>query len=370
MLQSRGFPSRSFAASLGAIGATVALTLATACSESPTGPHVATFLKGANGNPQIGVVVNSTGHTLTLFQLGDPTNTETVQLGASNTITPVGFSLQGTTALVPLGDAASTALIDLNTMTITRNFLFTGGNATGQAFVDDTTALVANETQNYVGRFTVAQASDTIADTVGVAASPSDIETANGNAYVTSAVLNADGNPTGLGVVTKLNAQTLAVLKTTQTGDSNSSAAAIGPDGHLYVVNTGDYTYESSVTVMDTATLAVIGIYHNFGIGAGAISIDPSGVAYISGFFSGTVIWNTSTHVFVKTSSAPLCVFVKGSCLGAFSAATDAAGDIYQTFFGSQTLAPYVYLFSHSSYALTDSIAVGEGPAQIRIATF
>jgi hypothetical protein len=342
-----------------------------ACGDAPpSGPKVASFLKGTNGNPQIGLVVNSTGRSLTMFQLGKPTNQEVVPLGASNAITPVGFSVQGTTAIVPLGDAASTAVVDLNGETITRYFLFGSGNASGQAFVDDTTVLVANASRNYVGRFTLGQSASQATDSVTVASAPSDIEAANGNAYVISAVINSNFSPTGFGIVTKLNGQTLAVLATQATTDSNSSAAAVGPDGRLYVLNTGDYTYQSSVTVMDTATLAVINTYRGFGIGAGAITIDKNGLAYVSSFYSGTVIWNTVTQAFVRSSSNPLCVTVSSTCLGAFGAATDAAGDVYQTFFGTQTQAPVVYVYTQGSYAQTSSISVGQGPTQIRIATF
>jgi hypothetical protein len=350
--------------------AAVVFLAACGSDSTPSGPKVSSFLKGSNGNPQIGLVVNSTGQALTLFQLGDKTKTETVPFGGSSSITPVGFGLRGTTAIVPLGDAASTAVVNLNTATVSRFMLFPAGNATGQAFVDDSTVIVANETQNYIGRFTLTQSSDAITDTVTVPASPSDIETANGNAYVVSATLDVNGLPTGFGMVTKLNGRTLAVLGSATMPDSNSSAAAFGPDGRLYVVNTGDFTYESSLTVVDTATMSVLNTYHGFGIGAGAIAIDASGLAYISSFFSGTVVWNTTTQAFVRPASNALCVVANSQCLGAFGAASDAAGDVYQTFFGSQTQAPYVYVFTHGTYAVSDSISVGVGPAQIRIATF
>jgi hypothetical protein len=342
-----------------------------ACSsdKSPAGPKVSSFLQGANGNPQIGVVVNSTGGALTLFQLGAPHGAqETVAFGASALVTPVGFSLQGTTAVVPLGNTGSTAIVDLNALKVTRYMLFAGGNATGQAFVDDSTVIVGNETLNYVGRFTTTQTSDTVGQTAAVAPAPSDIEAANGNAYVISANLDANSNPLGNGIVTKVNGKTLAVLDTGITGGTNSSAAAVGPDGRLYVVNTGDYTTQSTVTVMDTATLAVLNTYPNFGIGAGAITIDANGLAYVSSFYSGTVIWNTTTQSFVGSG---LCVMAGGSCVGAFSAATDAAGDVYQVFFGSPpSTAGTVYVYTHGTYAVSDSINVGQGPTLIRIATF
>ena len=142
------------------------LTITAACSSDKTnGPVVSTFLKGTSSNHQIGVVVNSTGHALTLFQLGDPTNTKQIALGASNAVTPVGLSVNGINAAVPLGDASSVALVNLNTLAITRFFLFAAGNTTGQAFVDDTTIFAANSDSGYVGRFTAGQKADTISDT-------------------------------------------------------------------------------------------------------------------------------------------------------------------------------------------------------------
>jgi hypothetical protein len=351
----------------------LAVVLTTACGSaaSPSGPHVTSFLKGTAGNPQIGLTVNSLDRTLTLFQLGAKTNVEHVTLGASATVTPVGFSLRGTAAVVPLGNAASVAYIDLNTATVTRFFLFPSGNATGQAFVDDSTVLVNNESLNYVGRFTTGQTSDSITQTVPTAPTPTDIEVANGNAYVISSNLDANFSPLGNGIVTKLNARTLAVLDTAFATGTNSSAAAIGPDGRLYVVNTGDFTAQSTLTVMDTATLAVINTYDNFGVGAGAITIGADGLAYVSSFFSGTVIWNTTTQSFVRPIGNPVCVLVSSQCLGAFGAAPDAAGDVYQTFFGSPPSQPsYVYVYTHGSYTVSDSISVGQGPSQIRIATF
>jgi YVTN family beta-propeller protein len=354
-------------------GIGVTALLAGCHSDRVTGATtVAPFLQGTIANHQIGIVVNSTGRSLTLFQLGAPTVTRQVALGASNAITPVGLSVRGTTAAVSLGDAASVALVDLNTLAITRYLLFPGGNATGQAFVDDTTVLAANPISGVVGEFTVNQASDTITDTVALAPSPTDIVVAGNSAFIISGNLDVNYNPIGNGVVTKINARTLAVLDTVSATGTNSAAGAIGPDGHLYVVNTTDYVNPGSVTVIDTGSLAVITTIPNVGVGPGTIAIDGAGLAYISSFESGTIIWNTVTQAFVKGPTAPLCVLSGGTCLGAFDARPDAAGDVYQVFFGSTSpsLAPYIYVYAAGTYALTDSIAVGQGPSAIRIATF
>ena len=84
-----------------------------ACSDDSTGVGSGDFLQGTSGNPQIGLVVNSLGKTLTLFQLGKPSETREIPFGASSAVTPTGFAFRGTHAAVPLGDAASTALVDL-----------------------------------------------------------------------------------------------------------------------------------------------------------------------------------------------------------------------------------------------------------------
>src|SRR5688572_9988282 len=94
-------------------GAALPLLLAlAACDESPTG-EVESFLDGSGGDPQLGLVLNSLGRSLTLFHVGDPSQQREVPFGASTAVTPVGFSVRGTRAAVPLGNASSVALVDL-----------------------------------------------------------------------------------------------------------------------------------------------------------------------------------------------------------------------------------------------------------------
>jgi hypothetical protein len=350
------------------------IALTAACSsDKVSGPVISTFLRGTSSNHQIGIVVNSTGHAITLFQLGDPTNTKQVALGASNAVTPVALSVRGENAAVPLGDASSVALINLNTLTTTRFFLFAAGNTTGQAFVDDTTIFADNSDSGYVGRFTTGQASDTISDTVHVAPSPTDIEVAGSRVLVISANLDANFLPIGNGIVTAVDAHSLAILDTVSTGGTNSTAGAVGPDGNLYVVNTGDFVNPGSMTVINPTTLAVVQNVANVGVGPGAIAIDSKGLVYISSFSGGTVIWSINSQSFVRGPDNPLCAPISGGgCRGAFDARPDSAGNVYQVFFGSpsQSLNPYVFVYKVGTYALTDSINVGPGPSAIRIATF
>lgn len=165
----------------------------------------------------------------------------------------------------------------------------------------------------------------------------------------------------------------MQVLGTATMGGTNSADAAVAPDGLLYVVNTGDFVGQGSLTILNPATMQVQATIGNMAVGPGAISIDANGLAYISGFFSGTLVWNTKTRAFVRDGSNPVCAkLANGSCRGAFAATTNAAGDLYRVVFGSATqgLAPYIFVFRAGTFALADSISVGPGPSAIVIRTF
>lgn len=329
------------------------------------------FLGGISGNREIGVVVNSTGRAVTMFQLGKPSTTVSIPLGSSSAITPVGLSLRGRKAAVPLGNAASVALVNLETATVQRFFIFPSGNATGSAWANDTTVFVANSDTDKIGRFYLNQTNAEITTIATVAPTPTAVAVTGGRVLVVSGNL-ANFAPIGPGVVTAINPSTMAVLGTVQSGGLNPTDAAVGPDGLLYVLNTGDYVGQSSVGIVNPATMTLVTTIPNVGVGAGAISIDEDGLAYISGFFSATVVWNSKTRTFVRAADNPVCAKASGACRGAFSASSSATGKLFQVFFGSPQagLAPYVFVYNPTTFALTDSIAVGTGPSSIAIRTF
>jgi len=340
--------------------------------DGPTNPPATGFLGGTTDNHEIGLVVNSTGKSLTLFQLGSPTTQKQIALGTSSTVTPTGFAVQGRRAAIPLGNAASVALIDLERQSIARYFTFPSGNATGVAFIDDTTIAVANSITAKVGRMTTGQTADAIAVTADVAPQPTAITLSNGRVLVTSANLDENYAPIDNGIVTAIDAKTFQVLGSVKTGGTNSTDAAMGPDGYLYVLNTGDYVAPGSMTIVNPATMQVVTTVTGVGVGPGAIYIDGAGLAYISGYASGTIVYDTKTRTFVRDANNPVCAKVGNACRGAFSAATSANGNVYQLFFGSaaQGLAPYAFVYRAGTFALVDSIAVGSGPASIKIRTF
>lgn len=348
-----------------------ALLLVAACDGTTPADPDAAFLEG-----EVGLVVNSTEQSLSIFRLDDPSEVRQVPFGAEAQISPTGISVRGTRALVPLGNAASVALVDLQRQRVERFFTFAGGNATGSAWVNDTTALVANLRTSQVGRFTLGQEQARITEqSVKLVEGPTAIEVVAGRAFVVSSNYDMTTYTARQGTVTALDPNTLEVLGSVPVG-INPTAAAVGPDDLLYVLNTGDYASPSTVTVLHPATLAVVHTEERLFAGAGGISIDANGLAYLSSFFGGTLVWDTRTRQFVRGADDPVCAkTAEGKCRGAFDAAVDSRGDLYQTFFGSANKGtkPWVFRYSAGSYELTDSITVGSGfygPTAIEVRRF
>jgi hypothetical protein len=344
-----------------------------ACDETGTMGVQLGFLDGTDDNPQIGLIVNSLGRSVTLFQLGDPAERREVALGASSAVTPIAISVRGSRAAVPLGNAASAALLDLQGLRPVRFFLFPSGNATGSVFADEQTVFVANLVDDVIGRFTVDQVSDDIVDVVSVAPAPSAVVMGGNEVLAISANLDDAFAPLGNGIVTAIDPITLDVRGSVETGGTNSSAGALGPDGLLYVVNTGDFVSPGSLTIIDPASLAEVETVGDMGVGPGAIFIDQGGLAYISGFFFGTIVWDTGTRQFVRDADDPVCArLMDGACRGAFDVETDADGDLYQVFFGSaaEGLDAAVFVYEAGTFALRDSLAAGLGASAIEIREF
>ena len=71
------------------------VTLLAGCDDDdPAGPDTdRPFYQGTEDDPQIGLVVNSLSNALRLFQVGDPSRSQEIALGASSAVTPTGVSV-------------------------------------------------------------------------------------------------------------------------------------------------------------------------------------------------------------------------------------------------------------------------------------
>jgi hypothetical protein len=349
---------------------------AAACSDSTSAPPVRGFLEGTSTNPDIAAFVNGSANTLLMLQLGAPDVRQELPLGAGPSITPVGFAVRGKKAMVPLGNAGSVALVDLETNAVERTFTFATGNATGVAWINDTTVIVANQLDDYVGRIFIHQAGTAITDTLMVTPFPTDVQARDGKAYVVSSNLDENYAEIGDGVVTVIDPVTMTVLDSLPTGGRNPQFGAFGPDGRFYVVNTGEYfpaDAQGSLAVYAAGVNAAPTVIDGFGNAPGPIAIDAAGRAVISSFSFGSIVYNTASGDFIRAPDTPLCAPTPSSgCRTASGAAVASDGRIYQTYFGSaaQSSPAEIFIYDATTYALVDSIAIPLLPSGIQVVDF
>ena len=351
--------------------ATAAFTIA-ACSDDDA--DTPAFLEGTATDRGIAISVGSIGTTLLMLQTGNPDERREIPLGTSSTITAVGFSVRGRMAAVPLGNAASVALVDLEAEAIDRYFTFPSGNATGSAWVNDETVVVCNQLDDVCGRFTVDQASDEISLSDPLTPYPAAVvSNGAGRVFVISSNLDDNYVPAGPGVVSELDPNTLAVLRTFTVG-TNPQYGAIGTDGKLYVVNSGDFSASNgSLSVINLATNSVEGSeITGFGDFPGPIDFDDTGRAVVSSFSYGSVVWNSTAGSFIRPVDNPLCAPDVGGCRTASDAAFAPNGNLYQSFFGSTAagLQAYYFVYDGTTFALQDSIPVPVGPSGLKVLAF
>lgn len=348
----------------------VLLTGLVACGDAGTPPALP-FLSGTETNPLIATTVLSLNNAIEQVQVGAPATRRQIALGTSSQITAVGYALRGRTIAVPLGNAAAVAVADLETGSITRTYTWPAGNATGAAFFDANTLVTTNPSRNLVGRIRLSNPSGPISDTIRVTATPTDVVVANGRLFVISSNLDANFSPAGPGVVTELEPNVFAILRTWTVG-RNPQYGAVA-NGRLYVTNAGDFgANNGTLSVIDLATNTVTALVPGFGDFPGPISIDGQGRAYVSGFGFGTVVWNTLNATFVRSATNPVCAPVGSTCRGATGAQLGSDGRLYQSFFGSASAGQTgkIFIYDGSTFALRDSITQSVGSSAVDVRSF
>lgn len=269
------------------LSALLVATLA-ACDNGPSEP-------GSLADTRLGAVLGSVDLSLTLFPVDSPAVTRTVGLGPDGT--PVGFALGDGLAAVPLGTVAAVAVVDVASGTLLRTVpLPMGSGATGVAFVNDSVALVANPGLGSVSPVNVRAGMAGSEIPVGVY--PQAVAVSAGRAFV------ADGNlvdfvPDGPGALVVLDAVTLTVVDSVPLSGTNSSAVTVGPDGNVYVLNSGSFgSADASLSVVDVGSGAEVEHHTGFGEFPGAFAFGPDGDLYISAFSYGIAIWDPGSATF------------------------------------------------------------------------
>lgn len=263
------------------------LLLAACGGDDPAGPP---------GAGEVGVVLNSVDLTLTVVSAADLEPLATVGIGAAGS--PVGFALRGRLAAVPMGVVPALVVADVRSGEVVASVaLPEGSGATGTAFLTDSLVLVAHPGRNTVT--TVRLPAGEVGDEIPVGRYPQGVARMAGKVFVVNAELE-DFVPVGPGTLTVLDAGTLQALGSVALSGENPGTALPGPDGLLYVVNSGRFGQENgSLSVVDPATLTETAHHTGFGDFPFSAAFAPDGLLYVGSFSYGVAVWDPATDSFV-----------------------------------------------------------------------
>lgn len=295
-------------------------------------PVWALLLAGCFGDPtepppveiaEVGVVLASTELSLTIFEVENPTVTRTVGLGADGS--PVSLAVRGGLAAVPLGIVPAVAVVDLREGLLVRTIgLPQGSGATGVAFLNDSIALVANPNLNSVTPVNVL--AGTSGSDISVGRFPQAVVVEGSRAFVLNAKLEGFA-PDGPASVSVIDIESLTVIATIQLSGENAAAGGIGPDGRLYVVNSGSFgSANGSLSVVSLSSLTEVGHHTGFGDFPGSLALGPSARAFVGAFSYGVVVWDTSLDAFIR---GPANALEPGGVPSTSGVGFDEAGRLY-----------------------------------------
>ena len=272
------------------------------------------------------LVVNSTGNTLSIIPVDAPTAGVQVPLGGT-TPTPVGVSASKAIGIVPLGLDNAVAVIDLRAATVLRTIpLPDNSGATGSAIVDDSIAYVGNPNLNTVSR--VNYLTGTTSE-VPAGVFPQGLIYSRGKVFVLNGNLDETFTPAGPSWISVIdpatNALATGIDSIPLTGEGNAGFAAVGSDGLLYVVNTGNYASgEGRLSVVDPLGRAEVASYAGLGTGPGNVAADPDARLFISSFSEGVMEFNLDSNKVVRGAGQGL-KFDSGNS----TVAVDSKGRVY-----------------------------------------
>jgi YVTN family beta-propeller protein len=241
----------------------------------------------------------------------------------------------------------------------------TGANPYSMIFASDTTAYVSNLYANTVAVIDLSGSSPKVSGTIPVDNAPEGLAIAGGNLYVCCSNYTVSGETVtyNTGMVDVINTSTNTVTAHLQTGAaSNPQAAAVGADGALYVLCTGDYaTVNSQVLRINVSTNTLSGTNLTLtapssGLtSAGGIAVAPNG----HGFLNDTV----TNRIYVIDTNADAMLLNGSASLneGANPIGVVAApnGTVWVFNFNTDV----AHAFSSSTYAAVgSSLTTGDGP--------
>ncbi len=272
---------------------------------------------------EVGVVLGSVDLSLTIFEVEDPKQTQLVGLAPAGS--PVTLAVRGELAAVPLGFVPAVAVVDLKEGVVLWTVgLPEGSGATGVAFLNDSIVLAANPNLNSVTPINVF--AGTRGSDIQVGRFPQAIVVEGGRAFVLNAELE-DFVPDGPATVSVIDIETLTVTSTIQLSGENAATGGVGPDGRLYIVNSGSFgAANGSLSVVNLTSLSEAEYHAGFGDFPGSLALGPSSRAFVGAFSYGVVVWDTSLDAFIR---GPTEALTPGGVASTSGVGFDEAGRLY-----------------------------------------
>lgn len=334
-----------------------AVTFATGCDDDPTRP--------SGGAPrEHGVVLNSTGLSLTVFPVAAPDSTRTIPLGPDGT--PGSLAVRGDIALVPLGVFPAVAVVDLAEGVVLRTIpLPAAGGATGVAIVNDSIAFVANPELNSVTPVNYRAGTARAAIDVGVY--PQALEAIGDRVFVLEANL-VNFTPVGVSTISVIDAGTMEVDADFALGGRNAGDALVSGDSMLYVLHRGDFGEENGSLSVIRLPLAAEAVHHEgFGAGTGTLA-ELDGDLAISSWAYGLALFDPASASFVV---APEDAIVPEDAVNVLAVGSDAGGRLYVVAAGDCVAPGEVVRLAGGVDAEPDArITTGACPLAIDFTTF
>lgn len=272
--------------------------LIAACDDDPMGPAGPTGVETA-------VVLNSVEISISVFPVDSPASSVTTGVGPDGS-TPVTLAAHGELVAVPLGLFPALAIIDLSTRQTSTVALPDNSGATGVAFANDSIVYVGNPNLNTVSVVNVR--SGELGAEIPVGVFPASIAASSDHIFVLNSELE-NFVPARPGRVSVVDPASESVVSTIQLSGLNPADAAFGPDGRLYILNSGNFGGgNGSLSVVDPSTLTEAEHHEGFGDFPSDIAFGSDGLAYIGSFSFGVVIWDPTTDSFVRGPDDPLNV--------------------------------------------------------------
>lgn len=322
-----------------------------ACGDEGTGP-------GVPEGEEVAVVLNSVDISLTFFPVDSPGAPFTLGLAPDGS--PVTVAARGATAVVPLGIAPAAAVVDLVGRRVVRTVaLSANSGATGVAFVNDSVALVANSNLNTVTPLNVRSGGRGV--DIAVGGFPQEVIAWEDAVYVLNSELGPDFRPARAGTVTVLDARSLAVRGRVELSGFNPGGGVVGPDGRLYVVNSGSFRQgNGSLSVVDPRTLREVEHHPGFGEFPGSAAFGNDGLLYVSSWGYGIAVWNPGRRAFER---GPGNAVAPGGIPSSSGLGFDGRGRLYAL--KPECRGPSTVFRLDATFAVEREIPVGSCPIAI-----